>query len=288
MSAWIELLVGPSLAPGITLVLATIVILLAFIALYWIYRLLTGPRKTGSRRNREARLAVMDAAAIDPRRRLVLVRRDNVEHLIMIGGPNDMVIESDIGKPVAAAQRSTLFGDMASPATSQPAVSRQPPVKTTPPKSALAKPIQAKPKTEATAATMPSSTPASSPKPFTPLATPPIPTPPTRETPIAGPTIKPNESSTPAAPLKKPFESAASLASSAATLATKPAMPKAKAPEISGVSDKDLAGFEKSLSIDMESLKNPPKPDTAKKPSKSTSLSSEMDELLSEITGEKK
>ncbi|RVI01981.1 histidine kinase, partial [Sinorhizobium meliloti] len=45
-------------------------------------------------KNRQPRLAVLDAAAVDTRRRLVLVRRDDVEHLIMIGGPTDIVIES--------------------------------------------------------------------------------------------------------------------------------------------------------------------------------------------------
>lgn len=56
-------------------------------------------------KNRQPRLAVLDAAAIDTRRRLVLVRRDDVEHLIMIGGPTDVVIESRIA---AAAQPATI------------------------------------------------------------------------------------------------------------------------------------------------------------------------------------
>ncbi|MCF6368449.1 flagellar biosynthetic protein FliO [Rhizobium halophilum] len=47
-------------------------------------------------RNRQPRLQVLDAAAVDTRRRLVLVRRDDVEHLIMIGGPTDIVIEAGI------------------------------------------------------------------------------------------------------------------------------------------------------------------------------------------------
>jgi len=42
------------------------------------------------------RLEVMDHASVDGRRRLVLVRRDNVEHLIMIGGPIDLVVETGI------------------------------------------------------------------------------------------------------------------------------------------------------------------------------------------------
>ncbi len=52
--------------------------------------------------NRQPRLAVLDAAAVDSRRRLVLVRRDHVEHLILIGGPSDIVVESGIGRSAAA------------------------------------------------------------------------------------------------------------------------------------------------------------------------------------------
>lgn len=55
-------------------------------------------------RNRRTRLAVMDAAPIDSRRRLVLVRRDDVEHLVLIGGPTDVVIERDIRIAARAAR----------------------------------------------------------------------------------------------------------------------------------------------------------------------------------------
>lgn len=48
------------------------------------------------------RLEVMDHASVDGRRRLVLVRRDNVEHLIMIGGPVDVVVETGIGETTKA------------------------------------------------------------------------------------------------------------------------------------------------------------------------------------------
>ena len=58
-------------------------------------------------RNRQPRLAVLDAAAVDTRRRIVLVRRDDVEHLILIGGPTDVVIESRIAIAPAAAPAET-------------------------------------------------------------------------------------------------------------------------------------------------------------------------------------
>ena len=46
----------------------------------------------------ERRLEVVDQANVDGRRRLVLIRRDEVEHLIMTGGPVDVVIETGIGQ----------------------------------------------------------------------------------------------------------------------------------------------------------------------------------------------
>ena len=48
----------------------------------------------------EPRLAVMEQAHVDRTRRLVLIRRDDVEHLIMTGGPVDVVIETGIAAPL--------------------------------------------------------------------------------------------------------------------------------------------------------------------------------------------
>lgn len=59
-------------------------------------------------KNRQPRLAVLDAAAIDTRRRLVLVRRDDVEHLIMIGGPTDVVIESRIASTAQPQMQAAI------------------------------------------------------------------------------------------------------------------------------------------------------------------------------------
>jgi hypothetical protein len=75
-------------------------------------------------RNRRTRLAVMDATAIDSRRRLVLVRRDDVEHLILIGGPTDVVVEQDI-RIVPRVARSPE-GQHSDPAPER-AVHREPP-----------------------------------------------------------------------------------------------------------------------------------------------------------------
>src|SRR5450631_4316970 len=63
----------------------------------WLVRRFAGNRLgANTNRGRMPRLAVIDAAAVDGRRRLVLVRRDNIEHLLMIGGPTDIVVEPNI------------------------------------------------------------------------------------------------------------------------------------------------------------------------------------------------
>src|ERR1700726_4826627 len=86
-------------------------ILFAFIVVFgllalalWLVRRFGGERLgNGTTRGRQPRLAVIDAASVDGRRRLVLIRRDNVEHLVMIGGPTDVVIEPNIVRATATA-----------------------------------------------------------------------------------------------------------------------------------------------------------------------------------------
>ncbi len=87
-------------AYGSNLTLAIFGVAAGFICLIlvlWLIRGRGGPSPfLRGGKNRQPRLQVLDAAAVDARRRLVLVRRDDVEHLIMIGGPTDVVIESSI------------------------------------------------------------------------------------------------------------------------------------------------------------------------------------------------
>ena len=82
---------------AVTFVIAFIVVLALIAATAWLVRRFAGNRLgANANRGRMPRLAVIDAAAVDGRRRLVLVRRDNVEHLLMIGGPTDIVVEPNI------------------------------------------------------------------------------------------------------------------------------------------------------------------------------------------------
>ena len=75
---------------------------------------------TGTR-GRQPRLAVIDTAMVDSRRQLLLIRRDNVEHLIMTGGPTDIVIEPNIVRAAAAPARE------AAPARATPTLAEPPP-----------------------------------------------------------------------------------------------------------------------------------------------------------------
>jgi flagellar protein FliO/FliZ len=48
---------------------------------------------------RDPRVRVVESRILDGRRRLVLVRRDEVEHLLVIGGESDLVVETGIPAP---------------------------------------------------------------------------------------------------------------------------------------------------------------------------------------------
>jgi len=82
---------------AVTFIFAFVAVLALIVVAAWLVRRFASNRLgTNTSRGRMPRLAVIDAAAVDGRRRLVLVRRDNIEHLLMIGGPTDIVVESNI------------------------------------------------------------------------------------------------------------------------------------------------------------------------------------------------
>jgi flagellar protein FliO/FliZ len=74
----------------------------------------TSPGEVLFKQRPEPRLSVIEHANVDGKRKLLLIRRDDVEHLIMTGGPVDVVLETGIGEkrrpvaePVTAA--ATVF-----------------------------------------------------------------------------------------------------------------------------------------------------------------------------------
>ncbi|HWA20273.1 MAG TPA: flagellar biosynthetic protein FliO [Devosia sp.] len=65
----------------------------------WVLKLFARAGNNVVQRGRNRRLAVIDQVMVDQRRRLLIVRRDNVEHLILTGGPQDLLVESGIPAP---------------------------------------------------------------------------------------------------------------------------------------------------------------------------------------------
>jgi flagellar protein FliO/FliZ len=79
----------------IYIVTITLLIALAGLA-FWIARQSLGLGGMTLFQGKMKRVGLVESTSLDGRRRLVLVRRDNVEHLIMTGGPVDVVIETGI------------------------------------------------------------------------------------------------------------------------------------------------------------------------------------------------
>ncbi len=92
--------------PVKAIIALALVLLLVVIAGLILRRVAGGGLKlTGqANRARQPRLGIVDIFEMDRQRQLVLLRRDNVEHLVMIGGPNDLVIEASILRTGARAQ----------------------------------------------------------------------------------------------------------------------------------------------------------------------------------------
>jgi hypothetical protein len=85
------------------LAVTALVLLVAVIAAVFVVRRGgKAARREGGTRGRQApRLAMIDSTPIIDGRKLVIVRRDDVEHLVLIGGATDVLIESNIRRSEA-------------------------------------------------------------------------------------------------------------------------------------------------------------------------------------------
>lgn len=72
-----------------------IIVLLILVAA-WLARFFGFSTSLSLRGQKQRRLSVVDAIALDAKRRLLLVSRDGVEHLICVGGSDDFVIEQNV------------------------------------------------------------------------------------------------------------------------------------------------------------------------------------------------
>ncbi len=106
---------------AVTFIFAFVAVLVLIGLAAWLVRRFASNRLgANTNRGRMPRLAVIDAAAVDGRRRLVLVRRDNIEHLLMIGGPTDIVVESNIVRASPAREQLPQRPGLAGVAAPEP------------------------------------------------------------------------------------------------------------------------------------------------------------------------
>jgi hypothetical protein len=105
----LEALFGADMPLAVRFFLAFLIVLGLIGATAWAVRRFGAGRLGGAgTRARQPRLAVVDHASVDSRRRLILVRRDNIEHLVLIGGPTDVVVEANIVRAAPATREATL------------------------------------------------------------------------------------------------------------------------------------------------------------------------------------
>ncbi|MCD7059996.1 flagellar biosynthetic protein FliO [Pelagibacterium sp. HS1C4-1] len=86
----------------LTAILALGIVIVLIVLGVWLVKLL-GDATRSVGRNRNRRLMLVDSVALDQKRQALLIRRDNVEHLIVTGGPNDLVVETGIEPPAQPA-----------------------------------------------------------------------------------------------------------------------------------------------------------------------------------------
>ena len=125
------------------------VILILIFFLTWIMKKLNLVSARIARQGEDPRLSIKEVIAVDHKRRLLLVRRDDVEHLLMIGGEADLVVEQGIPAqmphPHAAAVQGKATPTALSPVATAPAQPHQPPQPPMQPRMAPPRPLSGQP-----------------------------------------------------------------------------------------------------------------------------------------------
>ncbi|MFO1091147.1 MAG: flagellar biosynthetic protein FliO [Hyphomicrobiales bacterium] len=101
----------PDLQPYLPWIITGAIVLLALILLFLVMSFFQ--RKVRGRKG--SRLGISEYYEIDKMRRLVLIRRDETEHLLLIGGDQDLVIETGISEAVENAISDARRARMAPP-----------------------------------------------------------------------------------------------------------------------------------------------------------------------------
>ncbi len=283
MTNWINELLGVNMTPTVSFILLFAAIIVGVLLLIWIARKLLGGTFVSGGRGRHLRLAVMDATPVDSRRRLVLVRRDDVEHLILIGGPTDVVVEQNIR--IAGPRETRSIQTAAEPAApARPVEMARPaqppraePERQAPPPAAPVAPLQHRPPPapQAPAAPYLPPRPAAPPAPMAARPAPATPAPavvmPPRPVAQSAPRVEPAAASMASRP--DPVMSAPVTAQAAPPVFSRPVEPQRTSDQ--EMDDSLLADLTESLSFDDDEIA----PDV--------SLEKEMESLLSTLDTQK-
>ena len=288
MSDWLGGFGGPGFATAVVWTFAALVLLVIVLVIIRLIRSLTFGTFVAGGRNRKTRLAVMDATAVDSHRRLVLVRRDDIEHLLLIGGPTDVVVEREI-RLGQTRRNQSAFGTEA--AFEAPAPAALPPFPTAPqpsparqraPEHAQMPPQAARngtpqPSRQPERAQQPARAPVQpAPRPARPTpARPPVRETPVREMPMREPPISSARPNNPARPTSAPLPPGPSFAP--ANLPTSLAPPE----PVRASSLDDALLRELEVSFDAGPPKKQPKP-------AEMTLDDEMTKLLGELSNNKR
>ncbi len=120
---YIQSLFSGEQGQGVQLVAISFALVICLILVFWIVRQINSAPTRKANKNRTPRLSITDSTRVDDKRYFVLIRRDNVEHLVLIGGGSDLVVESGIVRAKMPAKKPSQ-------------VAAQPQVPTHPPKPA--------------------------------------------------------------------------------------------------------------------------------------------------------
>ena len=98
-----EGLFGTEMPLAVKFFIAFVVVLALILGIAWALRRFGAAGLGANARGRQPRLSITEfGPRLDARRQLILVRRDNVEHLLVIGGPTDFVVEANIVRATAS------------------------------------------------------------------------------------------------------------------------------------------------------------------------------------------
>lgn len=87
----------------------------------WLARFLGFNTPLSLRGQKQRRLSVVDAIALDAKRRLILISRDDVEHLICVGGNTDFMVEHNV-KTAITAMNAEIISKINDPTPQKKAV----------------------------------------------------------------------------------------------------------------------------------------------------------------------